>query len=139
MPSTITLSSVSSRRTALGQNEVSWRILSGDPAIVDYYVIYALYQGVNQPIGTIVHDGASAINFYDRRFAGVVGNVSYTVEAILLDGSRIQSPSPSVQNRAQSMPRSLIDAIAGKESTSNFKYDTPEGVDPRIVRRRVDR
>lgn len=139
LPSTITLSSVSSRRTSLGQNEVSWRILSGDPAIVDYYVIYALYQGVNQPIGTIVHKGAYAINFYDRRYAGVVGNVSYTVEAILLDGSRIQSPSPSVQNRAQSMPRSLINAIAGKESTSNFKYDTPEGVDPRIVRQRVDR
>lgn len=132
-PSQVSLSEVRSVMSPLGHNEITWRVLSGDPAIIDYYIVSSTYHGNTQPVGVVASNSSSQMIFYDRRFAGFVGDVLYSVTAVLLNGRTIQSTSPSPVTRRQTMSKSLIDSLTATKSNTYFDRATQGGTDPRIL------
>jgi len=133
IPRQVSLSAVASSRSPLGHNEVTWSVASGDAAIIDYFIISATRDGDTQPVGVVAADGNSQMFFYDRRFASFVGDISYTVVGVLIDGRKVQSPAAANVRWAQTMPKTLVDRLTASKNNTYFDRAAVGGTDPRIL------
>jgi hypothetical protein len=109
-PINVSIGSISSARSPLGHNEISWKIV-GDQKIVDHCVIYATANGKKQPIG-VTAPGVDGDNiFFDKKFCSVIGTVAYSVELITLSLARVTSNLSTSITRSQTLPPALIDEL----------------------------
>jgi hypothetical protein len=117
------ITELSVKRSQLGYNEITWKLL-GDKNLIEFCTIYATTTGKTQPIGIVLPNSAGQNQFFDKRFCNLITNVTYTVEIVKIDFSRVKNTSSVSIERKQSMPQELITLLAGNLSNIETKNNS---------------
>lgn len=109
-PKKNSITNLSCAPSKLGHNALSW-VITGDKKLIDHCIIYATVTGKTQPIGVVAPGPDSVETFFDKKFCNSVHTVSYNIELIHLDFSKIKNNLSASITRSQTMPQDLIKTL----------------------------
>jgi hypothetical protein len=130
-PNKVNIIKLDSNRTLLGYNEIKWK-LSGDITTVDHFIISAITGGKKYPIGVTAPSQKENL-FYDKKLCNTIGTVTYTIDLIALDFSKLTSTLSTSMTRQQTLPPALIEELTKDETkmppSNTIALDLQVGVD----------